>query len=360
MPGIASSMAGESGESAAIAMMHDASMFSGAKNEDVSSDIKMHSYKGSDVSSAESLAPQQGVGSRTSFRDGHGARGGSHPPADGMLTPPVDKRTGEREYLNTPEEVYYMQVFVESVGVWMDSLDRDKHFSRLIPYEALKSPMLLNALLACAVKHLTLVDPDYAEDKALYYYDTATTQLLRSLQNPDRNTAECATTAVVLNVYEIMSEKPHARMSHIAGARALIRECGWNARSRGIGAACFWLNIGMEVLSSLSFNWHTAWDPDSWGLDVDQPPDPSPGNEEAWVHRIFYVLAKIGNFRSAIPRFRQQTAHDEQMRLQARYLEWKKLKDMCDSWDATCPRSMRPYGYLQPEQARSSRFPNIW
>ena len=50
---------------------------------------------------------------------------------------------------------------------------------------------------------------------------------------------ECAATAVVLNVYEIMSEKPTQRMSHIAGARALIRECGWNARSTGLGAACF-------------------------------------------------------------------------------------------------------------------------
>ena len=210
----------------------------------------------------------------TTFCGGLGSGGPDHPelggPETGMMTPPSEK-SGEREYLSSPEELRYMQAYVTEVGVWMDSLDREEHFSRKVPYHALRCPMLLNALLACGVKHLTLTQqysPAYGtgpgpgpgpgpvsghqghshsgghgngpgDDKALFYYDTATTQLLRSLQNPERDTAECAATAVVLNVYEIMSEKPTQRMSHIAGARALIRECGWSARSTGLGAACF-------------------------------------------------------------------------------------------------------------------------
>ena len=126
-----------------------------------------------------------------------------------MLTPPNETR----DYLNSPEEVLFMQVFVEEVGLWMDSMDADKHFSRLLPFHSLGEPMLLNAFLACGARHLTLVNPMYHEDKALYYYDTATTQLLRSLQNPDRNTVICATTAVILNVYEIMSERAMQRMN---------------------------------------------------------------------------------------------------------------------------------------------------
>ncbi len=304
----------------------------------------------------------------------------------------------EREYLNSPDEVLFMQVFVEEVGVWMDSLDRNKHFSRIIPFVALKSPMMLNAFLACGVKHLTLVNGAYKDDKALFYYDTATTQLLRSLQNPDRDIVECATTAVVLNVYEIMSEKPNERMSHIAGARALIRECGWDARSEGIGAACFWLNIGMEVLSCLAFNWPTAWDPDQWGLDAEfaNIPDDGSGSkriptankktqddkgkhaereddslrklampssdEEVWVYRIFYIVAKIANFRASVPRFQEPSPHDEQARMQHRFSEWKKLKSLCDIWNRDCPRSMRPFSYLFPARGpqNASVFPNIW
>ncbi|CAK7266238.1 hypothetical protein SEPCBS57363_001994 [Sporothrix epigloea] len=315
----------------------------------------------------------------------------------------------ERDYLNSPDEVLFMQVFVDEVGVWMDSLDRDEHFSRIIPFVALKSPMILNAFLACGVKHLTLINESYQDNKALFYYNTATTQLLRNLQNPDRDIVECATTAVVLNVYEIMSEKPNKRMSHIAGARALIRECGWNAQSKGIGAACFWLNIGMEVLNCLAFNFATAWKPDDWGLDTSfaDPPvksysaqnspnrndsdgkqpatqdnckqskavkaDPTTalasmsatsyiGDEELWVHRIFYIVAKVVNFRANFTSVHQPSPQDEQLRRQERYEKWKQLKRLCAIWNRDCPRSMRPFSYLFPGQDsnKSSVFPNIW
>lgn len=381
---------------------------------DDSSRVTSHHNTKSEASTAASIARATHAGPPSTFRgnDGGGGGGGGgcgpggqHPetgrPGTGMMTPPSEK-AGEREYLNSPEELRFMQVFVAEVGIWMDSLDREKHFSRMIPYHALRCPMLLNALLACGVKHLTLTQ-QYGDDKALFYYDTATTQLLRSLQNPERNTAECAATAVVLNVYEIMSEKPAQRMSHIAGARALIRECGWSARSGGLGAACFWLNVGMELLSCLAFNWQTTWDPDQWGVDMgflssssssspashcsndndgdtadnktaamaaiesgggdEQLGGADTGNEEVWVHRIFFIVAKIANFRASIPKFQEPSPHDEQMRLQTRHAEWQRLKSMCDSWNEAVPRAMHPFGYVYPSQAGSSGkslFPNVW
>lgn len=349
-----------------------------------------HGYKTSVSSVASSLVPQ-GVAASSSGSLRHPTGSGAPDLHEGLMTPQSEKN-GERDYLNSPEEIHYMQVFIEEVAIWMDSLDNQKHFARVIPYLALKSPMLMNAFLACGVKHLTLVDGgSYKDDKALYYYDTATTQLLRSLQNPERDTAECATTAVVLNVYEIMSEKPAARMNHIAGARALIRECKWDARSTGIGAACFWLNVGMEVLSCLAFNWATAWDPDQWGIDPEELMSMGPdatlgsdttashigaratdditsqstsniagvGDEEIWIHRILYVVAKVANFRANIPQFQEPSPHDEQARLQSRFAEWQRLKNWCDRWNAHCPRSLRPYGYLYASSTKST-FPNVW
>lgn len=337
----------------------------GTTKDEVIRGISQSAYgNGSDASTTASTAGMTGVEAESQIRDMRTVGIEPGPLSDtGMMTPPNDKN-GEREYLNSPEELEFMQVFVSEVGVWMDSLDKEKHFSRLIPYHALKCPMLLNALLACGVKHLTLTHR-YNDDKALFYYDTATTQLLRSLQNPERNTAECAATAVVLNVYEIMSEKPTQRMSHIAGARALIRECGWNAKSTGLGAACFWLNVGMELLSCLAFNWQTAWDPDKWGLDMDLTTEKEHGKEEIWVHRIFYVVAKIANFRVSIPKFQESSPHNEQIRLQERFAEWQRLKNLCDAWNNACPRPMRPFAYLYPSQQvtsgrRKSLFPNIW
>ncbi|CZS88525.1 related to regulatory protein for the arginine catabolic pathway [Rhynchosporium graminicola] len=266
-----------------------------------------------------------------------------------------------RRYLESAEEVLFMQVFVEEVGLWMDSMDSQKHFSRILPFHALSEPMLLNAFLACGARHLTLVNPIYHEDKALFYYDTATTQLLRQLQNPDRDTVCCATTAVILNVYEIMSERAMQRMNHIAGARALIKECGWNARSTGVGAACFWLNVGMELLSCLHFNWQVAWEPDQWGLDMNMQAETQSGHEEIWVHRVLYIVGKIANFRASIPRVQEASPHDEQLRRHARYSDWKRLKELCDSWDLNIPRTMQPIGYLHPDQTSSkSAFPEVW
>lgn len=282
----------------------------------------------------------------------------SYSVSEQILTPPSESVI---RYLTSPEEVLFMQVFVEEVGLWMDSMDGQKHFSRLLPFHALGEPMLLNAFLACGARHLTLVNPAYHEDKALFYYDTATTQLLRSLQNPDRDTVCCATTAVILNVYEIMSERAMQRMNHIAGARALIKECGWNARSTGIGAACFWLNVGMELLSCLHFNWQVAWEPDQWGVDMNFQQENDFGKEEIWVHRVLYIVGKIANFRASIPRFQEASPHDEQMRRQARYAEWQRLKHLCDSWDRSIPRTMHPVGYLHPSQTSSkSAFPEVW
>ena len=220
--------------------------------------------------------------------------------------------------------------------------------------------MLLNAFLACGARHLILVNPAYQEDKALHYYDSATRILLRQLQNPYRDTVICATTAVILNVYEIMGERALQRMNHIAGARALIKECGWNANSVGVGAACFWLNVGMELLSCLHFNWQVAWNPDDWGLDVDFSRPTGPGQEEIWTYRIMWILAKAANFRAATTP-RPSDPPQDHMRIQSRYEEWKSLMDWCDAWNNSIPRSMQPLGHLYPyQQTSKSLFPEVW
>ena len=229
--------------------------------------------------------------------------------------------------------------------------------------------MLLNAFLACGARHLTLVNPAYSEDKALNYYDTATRLILASLQNGSRETEICATTAIILNVYEIMSEKPLQRMNHIAGARALLQECGWNARTPGVGGACFWLNVTMELLSCLRFGWPVAWNPDDWNVDLDFDQQCEPGKEEVWAHRIIYILAKIANFRAeskceapvSAGGFMDTEATTTTTTTEKRYEQWRRLRDQCRLWNDRVPRNMQPMAYLYPYQATNkSAFPEVW
>ncbi|KAI2830016.1 transcriptional regulator family: Fungal Specific TF [Aspergillus niger] len=263
--------------------------------------------------------------------------------------------------LNNPEEVYLLQVFVEEVGLWMDSMDAVKHFTHILPFHALEEPMLLKALLACGARHLFHVDASYGEEKAAELHNVASQYLLRSLQDPDRDSALCATTAILLNIYELMSGRPIQGMSHIAGARALIKECHWNAKTPGLGGACFWLNVSMELLSCLHFNWTLSWDPDTWGVELDlNHAQPSvAGNEEAWTHQMVFICAKIANFRSLAQPPALEAASD--MRISQRYQEWCTYNEWCDQWARAVPRSMMPLGYIHSWQTNSkSVFPQIW
>lgn len=233
-------------------------------------------------------------------------------------------------------------------------------FSRLLPFDSLGEPMLLSAFLACGARHLTLVNPAYQDAKAKQYYQHSSTLLLRQMQNPYRDTVIVATTAVILNVYEIMTERALQRMNHIAGARALIKECGWNAKSVGIGAACFWLNVGMELLSCLHFNWQVAWNPDDWGVDMDFSKGTEAGREEIWTHRMVWIIAHIANFRASTTIRPGDPPHDN-VKLQNRYKEWKRWKDWLDAWEASVPRTMKPLGQLNSFPLSSkSLFPEIW
>lgn len=228
--------------------------------------------------------------------------------------------------------------------------------------------MMLFAMMACGAMHLHLVNKVHPQEKAAQYYELASNALLKVLQNPNRDTVVAATTAVILNVYETMTEKALQRMNHIAGARALIKECGWNAQSLGISGACFWLNVGMEVLSCLHFNWQVTWDPDDWGMDLTLIPETETGREEVWTHRMLYIVAKCGNFRATIPRFQQPTPHAENLRFTNRCQEWNTLKNWTDAWNAGTPRTMHPLAQLYPtdeitksqEAPGKSSFPEIW
>ncbi|KAL2159494.1 hypothetical protein VTH06DRAFT_2499 [Thermothelomyces fergusii] len=327
---------------------------------------------------------------RTGARGEQGRHSGTQ---TGLMTPRSEDTTDELEYLRTDEEIHFMQAYIDEVAIWMDALDNDKHFANVVPYLALKLPMLLNALLACGAKHLALIG-QHDGDKADYYYNMASAQLSRCQQERDRGPADCVLTAVALDAYHLMSDPPAQHMDRIASTRALIRACGWDATSTGLAAACFWANVGMEVLGCIAFGWRTAWDPDQWGVDLsfatlesasrsgggrsvaesDGVPWPArpqverhpvaddsadTGQEALWVQRIFCIMAKVSNFRANAPQFQEPLPHNEQDRLQHRFAEWRRLQNMCNAWNLGCPRSMRPYGY-SPGPTPRSLFPNVW
>ncbi|RMJ23077.1 hypothetical protein PHISP_06053 [Aspergillus sp. HF37] len=115
----------------------------------------------------------------------------------------------------------------------------------------------------------------------------------------------------------------------------------------------------MELLCCLRFNWTLAWDPDTWGVDMDMDDASSKivGDEELWIHRIIYICAKVSDFRS--PTSQHQSEHpDNNLDRCQRCQQWNKLKGWCDRWQDAVPRSMKPLSNVAAPD--NSTFPEVW
>jgi phosphate uptake regulator len=160
--------------------------------------------------------------------------------------------------------------------------------------------VLSDAILACGASHLSFTNPSRSWEAALSYYFKAHDGLEEKLKRSDRDSSLCALVSVILSVTELMIPKTKGVEDHMKVSRALIRECSWNAHNGGVAAACFWLNMTMEALSCLQYNWQLAWDPENWGFDmgVYQTNDEDGRFEDFWVRQAVYILAKVINFRA--------------------------------------------------------------
>lgn len=269
----------------------------------------------------------------------------------------------EREYLSSLEDVQYLQTFNDDIAVWMNAFDPERHFEKSIPHRAMECPTLLSALLACGASSV-------GKQIAHCHYDTATQRIMsvKGRLNVDEiidgdDLAELAAAAVVLYVFETATSTLERKAIHTSEARDMIQQGRWDGSSPGLGGACFWLFVVTEVLTCLAMNWQVSWKPDAWAVDMDmgfadgQVSDFSDGKDEIWVHRIFYILAKVSDFRATASKFDMT---DPRQMLGERLPQWRQLEKLCEKWKATCPLTMRPYAYINPgAPGLKSRFPFI-
>lgn len=222
--------------------------------------------------------------------------------------------------------------------------------------------MLLKSFLACGARQISLVNPSFGEQKAIRYYEAATQDLLHSMQDPNRDSVLCAITAVTLGMYEVMApQSPNTK--HLQGSRALIHECNWTAKTPGLGGTCFWISVGIELLSCLQHTWSLSWDPDNWAVDMNMDQVHHFGKEEdLWLHRIIYICAKVSNLRVAVRQLQSMgDANTHTTRIDSTLQEWTHYNTLCEKWEKGAPRSMKPISSLQPWQTSSqSSFPKLW
>ncbi|KAM0463500.1 hypothetical protein ACHAO4_000215 [Trichoderma viride] len=268
----------------------------------------------------------------------------------------------EREFLDSPEHVEYMQIYVHEIAVWMDSFNKGKHFGECLPYRALDSPLLLYSLLACGVRRLSHRRPDLSS-RATAYYSTANMQLFRYRENPERNIEECSVAATILKLYNIMfRERPETGGHSLAVLNSIIGESQWTAESDGVGSACFWLNAYLDVMGSLETGCNLSFG--GWNIELGFPSDGNEvmaqGDEDLWAQKMLFILAKVASYRLHVLSFTEMDPRENRT-LENYIPEWKQLKQLCVEWSDACPRNLRPLGYMQPNQMESdSVFPKAW
>jgi hypothetical protein len=233
-------------------------------------------------------------------------------------------------------------------------------FSQILPGFAVDEPPLLNAFLACGARHRSLMDSSYSH-KASYYYSEATRQLLTAMHHPYRDSVLCATTALALGFFETMSSHMTHNSQHSAGSRALIRECGWTSETPGLGGACFRISVSAELLECMRHNWTLAWDPDTWGINMqmNHAQDTNESRQDIWYHRILYAFAKVVAFRASSRQPQGFEGDNPGAAMELKEREWARYNGWCVQWADSVPRSLVPLGYLLQWPTNSEVFPEI-
>lgn len=221
---------------------------------------------------------------------------------------------------------------------------------------------MLKAFLACAARHLSLVDSSYGDAKAIHYYNEATHDLLNMLRDANRDSVLCATAALTLGFSETMSTQLTSSRNHLAGSRALIRECGWTAKTPGLGGACFRISLSTELLNCMRHGWGLSWDPNTWGVSMDMSHAQSTdGHHDMWYHRILYIFAKVLVLRASSHSSHGFGSEGVAPNTQLNEQEWALYNGWCEQWAKFIPRQLSPLSYLQPWQTSSkSVFPEVW
>ncbi|KAI9375798.1 hypothetical protein BJX61DRAFT_79503 [Aspergillus egyptiacus] len=261
---------------------------------------------------------------------------------------------------NDPLHLSLVHTFVEKIAPWMNVIDETKHFTRILPFYALEKPMLFAAMAACAGCRGASIATSNEAHESLRCSNVV--QLLSdSLGDPRRDSALCATAAVIVEVAETLVLGANSTPP-LNPARTWIENCGWNTLTQDLGGACSWLSVLTELLGCLgNHRQAVAWDPDGWGVDMnfaeEQPP--ATGKEELWTKRMIYICGKVLCFLSPPgQRTSKSAGHGGNSQ---RVQEWNLYNGWCDKWLISVPRSMLPLGQLQPwQRSPQSVFPRIW
>ncbi|MCJ1279909.1 hypothetical protein MMC21_007733 [Puttea exsequens] len=218
------------------------------------------------------------------------------------VTPGSDSqhRPGDVEsdmFTNTPHwsdgplvdrmEFKLLQHFVTHLGPWFDVGDSRRHFTKLAPKMAARSPLLMNAILAIAALHLGRTS-DYDVFEAVKYHDKCLGLMVPMLDEPDHlKKDDLLMTTVVLHLYEDMDDGNTSRR-HLSATSIVLPSRG-TCISSYLRRAVFWVHLRQEIYLACVEQCTIQANLDNCNVNLSDEAD----NDNYWFHRTLFISAQV-------------------------------------------------------------------
>ncbi|RDW77873.1 hypothetical protein BP5796_05725 [Coleophoma crateriformis] len=273
--------------------------------------------------------------------------------ADGKLGLPF---LASWPFLNSHEAHLFVH-YVQRLATWLDAMDSNRHFATVVARRASHVPVILNAILASASRHIAFVSK--TEDTASAKYHDACLQLLIPVLNGSLDVLDenLFAAIIILRQYEEFDggfvwacaiERETNRFverderHHLFGTARMVDSVARSSTSTSLREAATWVALRQEIYVSL-----TNRQPVSIVLDAYRDSNYFESDtEDAWANRMVFLFARVLNYA-----FRSPTSSSQDT--------WTELFNNVEEWYATKPQFFAPLWSENRNEQSSSPFPCI-
>ncbi|KAF1971484.1 hypothetical protein BU23DRAFT_183352 [Bimuria novae-zelandiae CBS 107.79] len=243
--------------------------------------------------------------------------------------------------VNNPFEARLFHHYIVACSDWIDVCDSRRHFTREVPKRAAHFPVILNAILGLAARHLWLIEK-LEEDRSQLYVDQCLQSLIMALEDPLAHWDENFLVAVILlRLHEEIGQDDE--QCHHFGTARILNSISSFAADGGLRESASWVSLRQHIYVSL-----TKQQPFNLSLEnykhscVFREFD-----DEAWANRIVYQFALILQYVF------EETEHATTLTRD----KWSELNADTEEWHRTKPWSFAP---LYSDPKAGDTFDGTW
>jgi hypothetical protein len=272
------------------------------------------------------------------------------------------------------DDAVYVHHFTQHLAAWLDCTDASRHFTLSMTTLAKTSPILLNAVVSFAARHMRCdMAAESAQQKCLEL-------LIPHLSYDEVGNDEAILCAIViLRVCEQLSGKNgddwHTSRSnlltdriatstggdqerHLSGLGALMKASQapleLDPSSPTLSQAAFWVFVRQVLYNACV---HQQSPNLAFNLIVLPPPPADDSTiavktETAWANTMTWICARVIRFCFGDTASFPATETREQ--------RWLELSSALQDWQKSKPSTFEPILYSEPDHSGDSPFPEIW